>query len=103
KRKLLVYNRFDRIIAEQIPPPDNGQPLAIFVPAWQEAPVIGAMLRRCKSQWQHRNYRIYVGCYPNDGPTIAAVADAASVFKNIRMILCDHDGPTTKADWLNQH
>ncbi|MGI9360888.1 MAG: glycosyl transferase family protein [Parasphingorhabdus sp.] len=102
KRKLFVYNRFNRMAVEQLPPPENGQPLAIFVPAWQEAPVIGGMLRRCQSQWTHENYRIYVGCYPNDGPTIAAVADAASRFKNIRMVLCDHDGPTSKADCLNR-
>lgn len=102
KRNLLVYSRHDRMLVEQLPPPQKNQPLAIFVPAWQEAPVIGAMLRRCQGQWTHGNYRIYVGCYPNDAPTIAAVADAASGIENIRMIICDHDGPTSKADCLNR-
>ncbi|MEW4468115.1 glycosyl transferase family protein [Parasphingorhabdus sp. JC815] len=102
KRYMSVYSRHDRFIVEDLPPPKLAEPLAIFVPAWQEAPVIGAMLRRCHDQWRHGNYRIYVGCYPNDGPTIAAVADAASGTKNIRMILCDQDGPTSKADCLNR-
>lgn len=102
KRKLLVYSRYDRTVVENLPPSSREQPLAIFVPAWREAPVIGAMLRRCLDQWDHKNYRIYVGCYPNDDETIAAVADAASGVENIRIIICDHDGPTSKADCLNR-
>tara|TARA_R110000772_G_scaffold12128_9_gene37355 strand:+ start:3406 stop:4830 length:1425 start_codon:yes stop_codon:yes gene_type:complete len=102
KRKLFVYSRYDRAIVEKLPPSDQNQPMAIFVPAWQEAPVIGAMLRRCLDQWDHKNYRIYVGCYPNDDGTIAAVADVANSVENIRIIVCDHDGPTSKADCLNR-
>lgn len=102
KRKLLVYSRYERAVVEKLPPSVSDQPLAIFVPAWREAPVIGAMLRRCLDQWDHENYRIYVGCYPNDDDTIAAVADAASGVQNIRIIVCDHDGPTSKADCLNR-
>lgn len=102
KRRWLVYSRYDRVIVEQLPPSSVDQPLAIFVPAWREAPVIGAMLRRCLEQWDHQNYRIYVGCYPNDDETIAAVADVASGAQNIRIIVCDNDGPTSKADCLNR-
>lgn len=102
KRRLQVYSRYDRAIVEQLPPSRKNQPLAIFVPAWREAPVIGAMLRRCLEQWKHHNYRIYVGCYPNDDETIAAVADVASGSQNIRIIVCDNDGPTSKADCLNR-
>lgn len=102
KRKLYVYTRYDRAIVDQLSPSDDDNPLAIFVPAWQEAPVIGAMLRRCLDQWSHRNYRVYVGCYPNDGETIAAVAAAANDSDSIRIIICDHAGPTSKADCLNR-
>lgn len=102
KRKLLIYSRYDRAIVEQLPPSNREQPLAIFIPAWREAPVIGATLRRCLDQWGDENYRIYVGCYPNDDETIAAVADVASVADNIRIIICDDDGPTSKADCLNR-
>ncbi|QTD55771.1 glycosyl transferase family protein [Parasphingorhabdus cellanae] len=102
KRKLFVYTRHHRVTVEDLPPSSDDSPLAIFVPAWQEAAVIGAMLRRCLDQWSHRNYRIYVGCYPNDGETIAAVAAAAKDADHIRIIICDHDGPTSKADCLNR-
>ncbi len=102
KRKLLVYSRYDRVLVESLPRTDAAQPLAVFVPAWCEAPVIGAMLRRCLDQWDHQNYRIYVGCYPNDGETIAAVANVAQGNASIRIIICDDDGPTSKADCLNR-
>lgn len=102
KRKLFIYTRHDRVIVEGLPRSDDDNPLAIFVPAWQEAAVIGAMLRRCLDQWSHSNYRIYVGCYPNDGETIAAVAAAAHNADHIRIIICDHPGPTSKADCLNR-
>lgn len=102
KRRLLIYTRYDRAFVEQLPASDRTQPLAIFVPAWHEAPVIGAMLRRCLDQWDYGDYRIYVGCYPNDNDTIAAAADAASGVENVRIIVCDHDGPTSKADCLNR-
>lgn len=102
KRKLYVYTRYDRATVDQLSPSHDDNSLAIFVPAWQEAPVIGAMLRRCLDQWTHRNFRIYVGCYPNDGETIAAVAAAANDAEYIRIIICDHAGPTSKADCLNR-
>ncbi len=102
KRKFLIYSQYDRAVVEQLPSSDQDQPLAIFVPAWREAAVIGIMLRRCLVQWGQGNYRIYVGCYPNDDETIAAVADVAAGARNIRIIICDHDGPTSKADCLNR-
>ncbi|MEP2101781.1 MAG: glycosyl transferase family protein [Parasphingorhabdus sp.] len=102
KRKLFVYRRHDRATVDELPQSENQNPLAVFVPAWQEAPVIGAMLRRCLDQWRDGNYRIYVGCYPNDGETIAAVACAAKDTDNIRVVICDHAGPTSKADCLNR-
>lgn len=76
---------------------------AIFVPAWQEANVIGEMLQGCKRAWMNANvaHRIYVGCYPNDNATIAQVIIAAKSNPAICIILCSNDGPTTKADCLN--
>ncbi|MEH6792258.1 glycosyl transferase family protein [Parasphingorhabdus sp.] len=75
--------------------------MAIFVPAWKEAPVIGAMLQRCLGQWTSSGYRIYVGCYPNDPETVAAVAEASIGSGQVRIVMCHRDGPTTKADCLN--
>ncbi|MEN9391958.1 MAG: hypothetical protein RLZZ104_301, partial [Pseudomonadota bacterium] len=78
--------------------------IAIFIPAWNEAQVIGAMLRRCTAAWQGSNtaYRIYVGCYPNDAASIAAIRSGAAGNPNCRLVLCASDGPTTKADCLNR-
>ncbi|MGB5723498.1 MAG: glycosyl transferase family protein [Parasphingorhabdus sp.] len=101
KRKLFVYSRYERATVETLGKPAPDCRLAIFVPAWNEATVIGAMLERCLRQWRSSNYRIYVGCYPNDPATVSAVAFAAAGQENIRLVICNRNGPTTKADCLN--
>ena len=101
KRRLFVYSRYQRATVESLSHPASECRMAIFVPAWQEAPVIGAMLRRCLRQWSESEYRIYVGCYPNDSETIAAVAAASSGSEKVRLVICQRNGPTTKADCLN--
>jgi bacteriophage N4 adsorption protein B len=76
--------------------------IAIFIAAWSEAAVIGQMLQRCHAAWGNgeTRYRIYIGCYPNDGATIDAVRRAAD--PACRIVLCSQTGPTTKADCLNR-
>ncbi len=74
---------------------------AIFIPAWQEADVIGHMLHHCRKAWPHDDIRIYVGCYPNDGDTIDTVCYAAFQDPRIRLVINDRNGPTSKADCLN--
>ena len=101
KRKLLIYSRYQKATVESLSKPVSEGRMAIFVPAWKEAPVIGMMLQRCLRQWTTRQYRIYVGCYPNDPETIAAVATASSGCDKVRLVICQHAGPTTKADCLN--
>jgi adsorption protein B len=73
--------------------------LAIFVPAWDEAAVIGAMLDHAREAFGAADYVLYVGCYPNDPATAAAVwrADHA----RIRLVIGPQAGPTSKADCLN--
>lgn len=102
KRKLFVYTKYRRMSVETLPDTNADDVMAVFVPAWCEEPVIGAMLGRCLSQWPSRNFRIYVGCYPNDDKTVAAVANAAHGSNNVRLVICDQQGPTTKADCLNR-
>nr|WP_294335118.1 glycosyl transferase family protein [uncultured Sphingomonas sp.] len=75
---------------------------AIFVPAWDESAVITEMLRAMLAQWQSQPYRIYVGTYPNDLATIAAVAEVAQSDVRVRLVVGPHPGPTTKADCLNR-
>jgi bacteriophage N4 adsorption protein B len=90
--------------ADQLAAPQRPGLIAIFVPTWRESAVIAQMLTRCREAWSgcETGYRIYVGCYPNDGEGIAAIRDVAQGDAACRMILCDTPGPTTKADCLNR-
>lgn len=74
---------------------------AIFVPAWDEAPVIGAMLTETLRRFGDANYNIYVGCYPNDAATVRAVSAIAAGDPRVRIVLNPRAGPTTKGDNLN--
>lgn len=75
--------------------------IAVFVPAWDEAAVIGGMLRAALARFDHADYRIYVGLYPNDPDGIAAVRAVAENDARVRLVIGARDGPTTKADCLN--
>lgn len=103
-RRLTFYRDTPPMTANQLPKTSDDGLLAVFIPAWGEAAVIGAMLMNCTRSWSAStcNYRIYVGCYPNDRQSVAAVAAAARYNSRIRLVLVGHDGPTTKADCLNR-
>lgn len=75
--------------------------LAIFVPVWDEAAVIGAMLTSALARLDHPDYHIYVGTYPNDSATIVAVAGVAARDDRVRLVIGSTPGPTTKAANLN--
>lgn len=85
----------------QLPAPGPSGGLAVFVPAWDESLVIGAMLRTALARYADADYRIYVGCYPNDPATIDAVAALAERDARVRLVIGARPGPTTKADNLN--
>lgn len=74
--------------------------IAVFVPAWDEATVIKAMLRNTFSSYSHPNFRLYLGCYPNDQATLAAVEEISD--PRLRIVVNARPGPTTKADCLNK-
>jgi bacteriophage N4 adsorption protein B len=102
-RGFRYYRHRKPMTVSDLPEPQNPGKLAIFIAAWQEAAVIGAMLGGCLRVWSdHKNHIIYVGCYPNDEGTIAAVLKAASSNPAIKLVLCKQPGPTTKADCLNR-
>ncbi len=103
-RRVAFYRDTPPMRASQLPKSGSDGLLAIFIPAWGEAAVIGAMLDSCTRSWAATtcSYRIYVGCYPNDHQSVAAVAAAARHNPRIRVVLVGHDGPTTKADCLNR-
>ncbi|HYG46384.1 MAG TPA: glycosyl transferase family protein [Allosphingosinicella sp.] len=88
-------------LAAAPPAPDRPGLLAVFVPAWDEAAVIGDMLREAAAAWADGDWRIYVGTYPNDPSTLAAAAAPAAAEPRIRIVTGRSPGPTTKADCLN--
>lgn len=94
------FRRDARLSLADLPPPATGGRLAIFIPAWDEAAVIGAMLRHALQVFDHPDYRLYVGCYPNDPATTAAVEAIGD--RRIRLVIGESPGPTTKADCLNR-
>jgi hypothetical protein len=77
------------------------KPIAIFLGAWNESGVIGRTLSYAVQNIKYKNYKIFVGVYPNDTKTINAVKGIS--LKDSRVIACinPQDGPTTKADNLN--
>lgn len=99
-RRLTVYRRHEPVTAANLPAPINPGRIAIFIGAWDESAVIGEMLRAALNRFEHDDYRIYVGVYPNDPATIAAVAAIGDA--RVRMVSGMLDGPTTKAECLNR-
>jgi adsorption protein B len=89
-----------RLVVADLPPPERPGRLAVFVPAWDESAVIGAMLRASVAAWGDGDWVIYVGTYPNDPETEAAVG--ATAHPRIRLVSGGEPGPTTKADCLNR-
>jgi predicted metal-dependent phosphoesterase TrpH len=75
--------------------------IAIMIGAWKEEKVIGRTLTIALKKLRYTNFRIFVAIYPNDLRTVKVVRDIAR--KDHRVILClnPQDGPTTKADNLN--
>lgn len=84
-RRVAVYTRHERADATTLPAPTEPGRIAIFVPAWDEADVIGAMLASALARLRHGDYRIFVGVYPNDPATQAAVAGIARADPRVRM------------------
>lgn len=77
-------------------------PAAVFIPAWREAEVIGTTLQYAMRVWPQAEVRFYVGCYRNDPDTPLAAAIGASGDPRARIVVHDRNGPTSKADCLNQ-
>jgi cellulose synthase/poly-beta-1,6-N-acetylglucosamine synthase-like glycosyltransferase len=98
-RAATVYTRFQRAFARRLAAPEEPGWIAIFVPAWDEAPVIGHMLRATLARVEHEDYRILVGHYRNDPATAAAIASARD--PRVIAVSLPVNGPTTKADCLN--
>jgi adsorption protein B len=91
---------FDRDIARLSEGGTTTGLMAVFVPAWDEADVIERMLAQALLRFSPGDFCLYVGCYPNDPETIAAVRRVAD--PRVRLVIGAAPGPTTKADCLNR-
>lgn len=99
-REFRVYRRFGHLTVEQLREKPE-LPLAIMVPAWQEAPVIAKMIDNAASTFEYTNYVIFAGTYPNDPETGREVELVRERYPNVQRVVTPHDGPTSKADCLN--
>ncbi|MEO5866422.1 MAG: glycosyl transferase family protein [Sphingomonas sp.] len=100
-RAWIVRALTDATTLDALPASDVPRHLAVFVAAWDESAVIGAMLRAALARFDYPDYRLHVGVYPNDRDTIDAVASVAVLDSRVHMVIGGDDGPTTKAACLN--
>lgn len=75
--------------------------MAVFVALWNEHRVIQKMIDNNVAKLHYPHFDFFVGVYPNDAPTLAAVREAMTRHPNVHLSLCPHEGPTSKADNLN--
>lgn len=99
-RALTVYRRHSRSDTRTLPMPFRPGWLVVFIPAWDEAAVIGPMLRATLERLDHPDYSLLVGYYRNDPATAAAIAAVED--PRVVPVRVEADGPTTKADCLNR-
>ncbi|HEX4555622.1 MAG TPA: glycosyl transferase family protein [Xanthobacteraceae bacterium] len=94
----------DRKIARQASESSqtSERPFAIMVPAWKEHEVIFSMLATNSRLLAYMNYHYFIGVYRNDEPTIGEVRRAQALFPNVHIVIVPRDGPTSKADCLNE-
>ena len=100
--KLTGRARTPRVSRRELQARELSNASAIFVPAWQEAEVIGETIAHLLSSWPQRTVRLYVGIYRNDPATLEAAMRSAKGDSRLRLVIHDRDGPSTKADCLNR-
>src|SRR5690554_1473245 len=77
------------------------RPLAVMVPAWDEAEVLPRSLGHLLSTAQYERYRVFVGYYPNDPATRDVLERLAAEDARIIPVSTGQPGPTSKAHCLN--
>lgn len=85
-------------VADAAEPPER---IALFLPLWQEASVIGDMVRHTLSVIDDPDFDVFAGAYPNDAATLSELRLLEARYPKVHIALVPHDGPTSKADCLN--
>jgi bacteriophage N4 adsorption protein B len=95
-----VRNRIARTSGMRVTRREVGRfRFGILVPAWDEAAVIGSMIDRATACYDGHDFMIFVGAYPNDPTTLAALNECTD--ERVVVVCNARDGPTTKGDALN--
>lgn len=94
------YRKRERLTLDRLRDREQ-QRIAVMVPAWNEGEVVGKMVENIIERVEYRNFMVFVGTYPNDPRTQAAVERLAAQYPQIINVINPKDGPTTKADCLN--
>ncbi|KZL17730.1 bacteriophage N4 adsorption protein B [Pseudovibrio axinellae] len=90
----------EEAIFEEAGEPDP-KPLAIMMPAWDEAEILYPAVTDIMSQLDYPNYWVFIGVYPNDEATVQAANKLAAEHDNLRVVVTQDEGPTCKADCVN--
>lgn len=77
------------------------QMIAVLIPCWHEAGVIGTMLKHNCYSIDYSNYYFFVGVYPNDPATVNEVSEVAALIDHVQCVVGATPGPTNKAANLN--
>ncbi|MFO2972501.1 glycosyl transferase family protein [Legionella pneumophila serogroup 10] len=77
------------------------QMIAVLIPCWHEAGVIGTMLKHNCYSIDYSNYYFFVGVYPNDPDTVKEVQEVSHLIKQVQCVVGETPGPTNKAANLN--
>jgi len=62
------------------------KPVAIMIPAWDESNVVRSMLLNTIGTLNYKNYRIFVGTYPNDEATKFEVEKVREIYPNAEAV-----------------
>jgi len=76
-------------------------PIALVIGAWNEHSVIARTISIAISKIEYSNFRLFVGVYQNDEKTQAEVRKFSEIDPRVIMCINPKDGPTSKADNLN--
>jgi adsorption protein B len=92
KSKELVYDKIVDLPQQRI---------AVMIACWHEAGVIEVMLKYNVYSIDYQHYDLFVGVYPNDPNTVAAVQQIERTMPHVRCVIAPTPGPTNKASNLN--
>lgn len=88
----LVYDRIADLPQKRI---------AVMIACWHEAGVIEFMLKYNVYAIDYTLYDLFVGVYPNDPNTVAAVQGVEKMLPHVKCVVGPTPGPTNKASNLN--